>query len=67
MPSVAMQMKKNDQAAVVSRRRRRCTAGSRAGWTSTKLAVGVLKSQTAMFSFVAHRARTPVGIEAPGR
>ena len=35
--------------------------------TSMKLAVGVLKSQTVMFSFVAHKARTPVGIEAPGR
>ena len=35
--------------------------------TSMKLAVGFLKAQTAVSSFVAHRARTPVGIEAPGR
>ena len=31
------------------------------------LAVGFSKPQTAMSSFVSHRARTPVGIEAPGR
>ena len=32
-----------------------------------KLTVGFSKPQTAMSSFVSHRARTPVGIEAPGR
>ena len=32
-----------------------------------KLAVVFSKPQTAMSSFVAHRARTPFGIEAPGR
>ena len=31
------------------------------------LTVGFSKSQTVMSSFVSHRARTPVGIEAPGR
>ena len=35
--------------------------------TSMKLTVGFSKPQTVMSSFVAHRARTPVGIEAPGR
>ena len=78
MPSVELQARENDAVGGDADEEGRSGRGdvddgavvvlqeAELDGTSTKLAVGVLKSQTAMFSFVAHRARTPVGIEAPG-